>query len=405
MHIRLLFAVFVLLIVAVGCSDSATQTPIIIVVTATPAAVMTTTTPVPPTETAVPPTETAVPTLPPPSPTPVPVLSMQDTANPPGWLLSVGRVEARTRIRTLDNEVYAPSGRFWLLWLDAKNTGTADSTLESQFAFTLYDTDNKEATRAEGLTWGQISAIMKAESRDEFSANVPSGGVAHALLIFDLTSAALPQQLHVSRINKESEQSIFDLATSVQAQATAVTLAASTETAVAVAQLTAEAAKSAKANNATATAETKASNALATTEARSAKATTTALAIFTSEDQDYIDTATGWTKQYINIFGNISDLLTNWVPGDRATNRSIGVQLALLVILDKEVHDYNPPTKFSAIHAKWIEANIHWDKMAYLMADAVDKSDSSLMDEASSERIIATSFLKEVTTGLKPYLP
>jgi hypothetical protein len=75
------------------------------------------------------------------------------------------------------------------------------------------------------------------------------------------------------------------------------------------------------------------------------------------------------------------------------------------VILNKEVRDYDPPAKFASTHAKWIEANSHWDKMAYLLADAVDASNSALMDKASSERVIATSLLKEVTNSLRPYLP
>jgi hypothetical protein len=171
--------------------------------------------------------------------------------------------------------------------VDAKNTGSVDSTLDSQVAFALYSGENKAEGRAEIRDPALIGTIIKAESRDALEANVPAGSVTHALLVFDLAISSLPEQLHILRKDQESEQSAFDLTTAAQAQATAVTLAASTETAVAAVQRTAEAKASetalaqrladtyatstavAKAANATATAVQKQANVAATAEARS----------------------------------------------------------------------------------------------------------------------------------------
>ncbi len=213
------------------------------------------------------PTDTAVPAVPPtpapPTATPVPVLGFADTATFPDWVMSLGKLETHAQLAGATAQ-----GRYWVVALDARNTGAAAHPLTDGFTFMLRDSTGQETPALVGVV---VDSATKAAGREALSKAAAPKGLVHPLLVFDLPAATLPQQLVIRRADPAGEVR-YDLVATAQAQATAEVQAQATQAAVAQAQATgtavaAEAARS-KAAQATTTAEAKRIASLVNTPAK-----------------------------------------------------------------------------------------------------------------------------------------
>jgi hypothetical protein len=97
--------------------------------------------------------------------------------------------------------VYAPSGTFWLIWIDARNDGTSTRSLGETVDFLLKDGNGNLYTELSGHGKGKgTREIAKIVGRDYLDARVARGGITRTLLVFDIPPGATPTELMGRRI-------------------------------------------------------------------------------------------------------------------------------------------------------------------------------------------------------------
>lgn len=175
--------------------------------------------------------------------TPAAILGFQDTATFDGWVVSLGRIEARARLVTADNRTFAGSGRHWLVWLDARNTGPEPRAVAEAFVFHLVGSDGREYEELTPDNPGVMDGVAAREDRAPLSTVVAPNEVVHVLLIFDLAAATLPQHLILAATAPQPVR----VWVAVGDRAQAVAQGTATAEAVAQAAATQEAAKAATA--------------------------------------------------------------------------------------------------------------------------------------------------------------
>jgi hypothetical protein len=233
-----LLALALLCVLVVACGDAApTQTPVIIVVTATPQ--LATETAVPPSATSIPPSETpAPPTLawddlhatavawaeatraveahatgtayalhpppptapPPPTPRPTSIPTFGDTQPIDAWTFSLAKMTGpHTEIEwTQYGNTLLCNGHCWYLYIDAKNTANQTRALSS-LRFTL--SDDHDAVYEEdqaGVDVYTIQQFISLQGRKAIAFGVTPRDVTHSMLIFDIAKDALPAVLTVT---------------------------------------------------------------------------------------------------------------------------------------------------------------------------------------------------------------
>jgi hypothetical protein len=169
-----------------------------------------------------------------PASTPVPATPATPTAPPPGvggtlsnfqdWTLSLAQMESRERlVYTALPNFYTPSGKFWFLWLDARNQAnasrslvdTVDSRLTDDHQATYVDfsegyCEGTSATAAQDCT--KMAAAALLEKRDRLDTATTPRALTHPILIFDVAADAVPAQLHIYRQGEKTGGVVFDLA-------------------------------------------------------------------------------------------------------------------------------------------------------------------------------------------------
>ncbi|HYP40511.1 MAG TPA: hypothetical protein VEX13_09135, partial [Chloroflexia bacterium] len=163
---------------------------------------------IPPTTAPTQPPPVLTPTAPPPPPatpipTPTPVPGIGGTVNNwNGWTVGLAIMNARQQINNPQTGVsYAPSGTFWLIWIDARNDGDATRSLGQTVDFLLKDNNGNLYTELSGHGTGRDTReIARIFGRDYLNARVAPGGVTRTLLVFDVPSGATPTELMGRRI-------------------------------------------------------------------------------------------------------------------------------------------------------------------------------------------------------------
>jgi hypothetical protein len=108
---------------------------------------------------------------------------------------------SRQQISSQSGVRYAPSGTFWLIWIDARNDGTATRSLGDTVDFLLQDGNGKLYTELSDHGRGKDTReIARIFGRDYLNASVAPGGVTRTLLVFDIPSGATPAELVGRRI-------------------------------------------------------------------------------------------------------------------------------------------------------------------------------------------------------------
>lgn len=139
------------------------------------------------------------PTLPPPAPTPLPPQTFSQTATFAGWVLSLARIESRTRlVYSAAGDYYSTRGRFWLIWADARNTQNSTHSLADDFQWQLRDDQGAVYTDlAQGEVKGADMAVQLLE-REALATAVLPRTLVHPLLLFQVAADAQPTELVIT---------------------------------------------------------------------------------------------------------------------------------------------------------------------------------------------------------------
>jgi len=144
------------------------------------------------------PTMLAPATVPPPSPTPtaLPPLGFSQTATFGGWVLSLARIESRTKlVYSRAGDYYSTKGRFWLIWADARNTQNGTHSLAGDFQWQLRDDQGAlyaDLTQAD--TKG-VDVAVQLLDREALDTAVLPRTLVHPLLVFQVAGDAQPSEL------------------------------------------------------------------------------------------------------------------------------------------------------------------------------------------------------------------
>ncbi|HET6314555.1 MAG TPA: hypothetical protein VFH60_12035, partial [Chloroflexia bacterium] len=118
-----------------------------------------------------------------------------------GWAIGLATMAAHQQINSQWGVIYAPSGTFWLIWIDARNDYTATRSLGATVDFLLQDGNGNLYTELSDHGKGQDTRyIAPIFGRDYLNARVAPGGVTRTLLVFDLPPNATPAELIGRRI-------------------------------------------------------------------------------------------------------------------------------------------------------------------------------------------------------------
>lgn len=185
-----------------------TRTPDRPQLTSTPV-ISTPTRPIPPSPTRVPPTPTAKASKP--SPTAVPPTPMGTGASKElnGWTIALGRVESRDEVTTTQPDVrYVPAGKFWLVYVDARNNGNSPRSVGQTLDFSL--TDDKGTIYLERSERGKHPGVREFApvfGRDYLNKEVSPGEVTRTMLVFVMPVNSQPRTLTVRAIGPDGKVS------------------------------------------------------------------------------------------------------------------------------------------------------------------------------------------------------
>jgi len=131
-------------------------------------------------------------------PTPAPHLNSTLTLD--HWVISIPKYEVRSTIDYSDYMDFVPSGKYWVIWLDAKNTSPAGRTLGDDLTWHLIDD--------QGGTYPEIShsyanryemgQFANRNDRRPLDVNVAPRTTTHVFLAFDVAADAKSGTLHLT---------------------------------------------------------------------------------------------------------------------------------------------------------------------------------------------------------------
>ncbi len=163
-----------------------------------------------------PPTAAATPTAPPVGPptevpTPTPLPGVGGTVDFDGWTISLARAESRpSLVLPKQRLTIRPTGRFYLLWVDARNQQASAHQLEQYFRWHLQEANDNTYYPLPLENSEIFGAFLQQEGRDALNTTVAAQGLTHPLLAFDLPEDTLPLQLVIQSALGSSEVR-FDL--------------------------------------------------------------------------------------------------------------------------------------------------------------------------------------------------
>jgi hypothetical protein len=143
-----------------------------------------------------PPTPTPAPTA-----TPIPRPGIGSTLFVGDWQVSLAKMESRNTLvyDSYFNRSYGASGKFWLLWIDARNLGATSNSVQYGLDFTLLDDHGSYYSELyQGATAADkdnIGLAVRLLDRTPLYANITPRGLTHSLLLFDVSADALPTSL------------------------------------------------------------------------------------------------------------------------------------------------------------------------------------------------------------------
>lgn len=153
--------------------------------------------------TAAPETHTAIPaatlTLAAPAEMPTPAQhkpGIGDTLTINDWSVSLAKIETRDTITwsNLGNSFKA-SGKFWVLWVDAKNEANESRSVEGTLQFSLVDDRGATYNDLSSGNEAQMKAFAILEERDPLNANTTPRAATRPILVFDVAADAHPIEL------------------------------------------------------------------------------------------------------------------------------------------------------------------------------------------------------------------
>jgi predicted RNA-binding Zn-ribbon protein involved in translation (DUF1610 family) len=142
-------------------------------------------------------TPTAPPVGPPTEvPTATPLPDVGGTVDFEGWTISLARTESRPSLVLPQQRLtIKPTGRFYLLWVDARNQQTSAHQLSETFRWQIAEANDNTYYPLPLENSEIFGAFLEQEGRDTLDTIVPSQGLTHPLLAFDLPEDTLPLQL------------------------------------------------------------------------------------------------------------------------------------------------------------------------------------------------------------------
>ncbi len=137
--------------------------------------------------------------LPSPTPTALPPLGFSQTATFGGWVLSLARIESRTRlVYTKAGDYYSTKGRFWLIWADARNTQNGTHSLAGDFQWQLRDDQGAVYTDLEQDDVQGADVAVQLLDREALATAVLPRTLVHPLLLFQVAADARPTELVIT---------------------------------------------------------------------------------------------------------------------------------------------------------------------------------------------------------------
>jgi hypothetical protein len=134
------------------------------------------------------------------------------------WTISLAKMEHRDTLTWSEfGNRLAPSGVFWVLWVDAKNLRNESRGLQGTLDWELVDDHSAHYSEISAANPVSLAGFVRLQDRDTLNANVTPRAVTHPLLVFDVAADAQPVQLLVkSAALFSGDQVVFDLSTEGQ---------------------------------------------------------------------------------------------------------------------------------------------------------------------------------------------
>jgi len=128
--------------------------------------------------------------------TPTPLPRVGGTVDFEGWTISLARAESRpSLVLPKQHLTIRPTGRFYLLWVDARNQQASAHQLEQYFRWHLLEANDNTYYPLPLENSEIFGAYLQQEGRDALNTTVAAQGLTHPLLAFDLPEDTLPLQL------------------------------------------------------------------------------------------------------------------------------------------------------------------------------------------------------------------
>jgi hypothetical protein len=128
-----------------------------------------------------------------------------------GWTISLARAESRpSLVLPKQRLTIRPTGRVYLLWVDARNQQASAHQLEQYFRWHLQEANDNTYYPLPLENSEIFGAFLQQEGRDALNTTVAAQGLTHPLLAFDLPEDTLPLQLVIQSALGSSEVR-FDL--------------------------------------------------------------------------------------------------------------------------------------------------------------------------------------------------
>jgi hypothetical protein len=140
-----------------------------------------------------------------------PRLDFGATATIEGWVISLGQLRVQAAIPGPDQKTVAAQGRYWLVWIDARNVGHGTRSLAGDFTFVL---DGPSGSYSDVSTTNPALAVVAARAvgRPALTEGVHEGTVTHGLLVFDGPVDSTPETLQLTRTTTNREHIVYSMA-------------------------------------------------------------------------------------------------------------------------------------------------------------------------------------------------